>query len=136
LKLIEGTTEPNLQVVSCAPFQPTLWLQFSTVALNTSHSKLFKILNPSKQNVSIQTEKISAQVGISSYVGHIGNTSAIIDPEGSLMGFAIWSPSNNMFLSEMVKLKVNDKYIMNIKLTGIAGTGEVYIYVLTRNHSR
>ena len=62
LKLIEGTTEPNLQVVSCAPFQPTLWLQFSTVALNTSHSKLFKILNPSKQNVSIQTEKISAQV--------------------------------------------------------------------------
>ena len=113
----------EIPTLFCSSFQPTLWSQFGTVAINSTNTKIFRALNPSPSRISLSVEKAPLDMGVSIYFGEIGNSVIEIGPNESIMGFAIWSPTTNLTLSETAKLKFNNRGILTIKLTGISGTG-------------
>ena len=108
----------------CSKFQESLWLEFGSVAVGSTNSKSFNLVNPKKnESVFVAIEKIPREQGIT-VVFDTPESPLEIPPQGSISGTIYWVPLFDMAVRGIVVIKMDSKATLQIVVHGIAGCGQ------------
>ena len=130
---VPKTDSDSIPVLLCAPFQSTLWIGFGCVQLNDTITKIFELRNDNEKTSHIRIDDwestSAARAGFSITFGASRTQSITINAKESVIGYISWTPECDQSVSESAILKLNDRMSLQITLHGVAGTGDVSIYL-------
>lgn len=114
----------SLPSLVTARFQKTMHIDFGTVAVGSSSSKQFRLINPNEsKSVTVSVDKVATDKGFTII---LGNSDTIeIAGGGNAIGTVMWNPTSDMSVSSTATLKLNDNSPMQVTMRGIAGSGQV-----------
>jgi hypothetical protein len=125
-KDVNKTTEPTL---ICGQFQEPLWLGFGCVKINSVASKRFQISNPTPNTIRLAVEKVPSAKGFRITLGNQNLQQITLNPNEFSYGIVEWVPDLDMCVRETITLSLGGKMKLQVTVHGIAGIGEVRIYV-------
>ena len=113
-------------ILICAKFQNSLYLEFGNVPVRSTNFLSFKLQNPNPaKGVHIEIDKFQESKGLSIVFGAMGTKEIDIGPSESAIGTVYWTPTSDMSIREIVKLKMDHKAPLQLTIHGIAGSGKV-----------
>jgi len=114
----------NIPTLICAKFQSALYLEFDSVSVGSSNTKLFKLQNPHQNRaIVVSVDRVPDKKGFYVTLGDGFSQSIEIEPNGYTFAHVLWCPQFNMAIRESAYLKVDNLPVLQITLHGIAGTG-------------
>lgn len=118
----------------CTKFQPALYLEFDSVTVGSSNTKLFKLQNPHQHKmVVVSVDRVPEKYGFCITVGDDFSKSVEIEANGYAFAHVLWCPQSDMAIRESAYLKVDNLPTLQITLHGKAGSGsnKVHAYFHT-----
>lgn len=110
----------NIPTLLCAKFQSSLYIEFNNVNVGSIVKKDFRIENPhDSKTIRLVVEKCPENKGFQVYL----NSSGHIPPKGKITGQVVWTPDRDMAAREIVILKSDNKFSLQLTLHGVAGLG-------------
>jgi hypothetical protein len=115
----------NAPFLICAKFQASLYLEFNTVQVGSTTTKIFKLQNPhNNRSIKVSIERVSEKHGFQVSLGTgLGQSVVEIESCGSVTGYVHWFPTIDTAVRESVILKLDDKIPLQLTLHGVAGLG-------------
>ncbi len=131
---IRGPKE-SVPSLTCAKFSGAIDINFDKVDVGSMNSRKFSLFNPDQEKtVKIEVDKALESKGFGvSFGDDDGNTTLTLPASGKGKGVVTWAPKSDMTVSKKLTLKLNGEPRLQIKVNGIAGTGNVstlYVYGL------
>lgn len=112
----------NIPTLLCSKFQGALYIEFDSVNVGSSHTRLFKLQNPNKnKSVTVSVDRVPDKKGFSVTLGDDFSQSIEIEANGYVFAHVLWCPLFNMAIRESAYLKVDNLPVLQITLHGIAG---------------
>lgn len=123
---VEQNPKAKENVLICAKFQNALYLEFGHVPVKSTNFLSFQMRNPNTTKfVNISIENATLKNGLSIAFGVRDETEVDIGPGENHTGTIYWTPSTDMSIREIVKLKMDKKAPLQLTIHGVAGTGKV-----------
>ena len=130
--------ESNIPFLICAKFQASLYLEFNTVHVGSTTTKIFNLRNPHNRTIKVSIDRVPEKHGFKVSLGAgLDQTHVEIEPSGNVNCYVHWFPTTDIAVRESVILKLDDKIPLQLTLHGIAGLGfqqvihqlKIYIYI-------
>ena len=116
--------ETSAPFLICAKFQASLYLEFNTVQVGSTTTKIFQLRNPNNRSIKVSIERVPEKYGFQVSLGS-GLDQKIVEiaPLESVTGYVHWFPTKDTAVRESVILKLDDKIPLQLTLHGVAGLG-------------
>lgn len=116
--------ETSTPILICAKFQASLYLEFNTVQVGSTSTKIFQLRNPNNRSIKVSIERVPEKYGFQVSLGSgLDQKFIVIEPLESATGYVHWFPTKDTAVRESVILKLDDKVPLQLTLHGVAGLG-------------